>query len=155
VHWKCTGIYSSLYTVSQLHILVVPCRLYKLVTVTGWYRKKYPTHCDHFLCIVCPHLNSNHSWFLHQYYLANTITDTSSEAESILVRNVREFCWRSISFHTPQGCLTYHKILRHGADGFTCLPKEVVLRILIAFKSPSFSGFEPVNLGSNGKHDNY
>jgi hypothetical protein len=54
-----------------------------------------------------------------------------------------------------KGSLTCHKILRHGADGFTSPPKEVVLRIVIALKIPSLSaGFEPANLGSNGKHDN-
>jgi hypothetical protein len=35
-------------------------------------------------------------------------------------------------------------------------PKEVVLRIFIAVKSPSSSaGFEPANLGASGKHDNH
>jgi hypothetical protein len=39
-------------------------------------------------------------------------------------------------------------ILRHGADG--------VLRIFVALEYPSpLAGFEPVNLGSNGKHDNH
>jgi hypothetical protein len=33
--------------------------------------------------------------------------------------------------------LTFRKILRHGAFGFTSHPKEVVLRIFIAFKNPS------------------
>jgi hypothetical protein len=47
-------------------------------------------------------------------------------------------------------------MLRQGADGFTSPPKEVVLRIFIALKNPPLlSGFEPVNLGSNGKHDNH
>jgi hypothetical protein len=31
--------------------------------------------------------------------------------------------------------LTFGKILRHGADGFTSPPKEVVLRIFIALKN--------------------
>jgi hypothetical protein len=45
-------------------------------------------------------------------------------------------------------------MLRHGADGFISLPKEVMLRIVIALKSPSISaGFEPTILGSNVKHD--
>jgi hypothetical protein len=36
------------------------------------------------------------------------------------------------------------------------LPKEVVLRIFIALQNqPSSAGFEPANLGSNGKHDNH
>jgi hypothetical protein len=48
------------------------------------------------------------------------------------------------------------KILRHRTDGFTSPPKEVVLRIFIALKNRSSSaGFEPANLGSNGKHANH
>jgi hypothetical protein len=39
--------------------------------------------------------------------------------------------------------------LRHGTDGFTSPPKEVVLRIFITLKNPSTSvGIEPANLGS-------
>jgi hypothetical protein len=54
------------------------------------------------------------------------------------------------------GSLTCRKILRHGADSFTSLSKEVVLRIFIAVKNPSSSaGYEPTNLGSNGKHANH
>jgi hypothetical protein len=37
--------------------------------------------------------------------------------------------------------------LRHGTDGFTSPPKEVVLRIFI--------GIEPANLGSSGEHANH
>jgi hypothetical protein len=34
--------------------------------------------------------------------------------------------------------------------------KEVVLLIFIALENPSSSaGYEPANLGSNGKHDNH
>jgi hypothetical protein len=39
--------------------------------------------------------------------------------------------------------------LRHGTDGFTSPPKEVVRRIFITLKNPSSSaGFKPANLGS-------
>jgi hypothetical protein len=63
---------------------------------------------------------------------------------------------QSISCHTPQGSLTCHKILQHGADGFTSPPKDVVLQIFIPLKNPSSTaGFEPVNFGSSGKHDNH
>jgi hypothetical protein len=42
------------------------------------------------------------------------------------------------------------------ADGFNSPLKEVVLRIFIAIKNPLFStGFEPANLGFNGRHDNH
>jgi hypothetical protein len=51
--------------------------------------------------------------------------------------------------------LTRRKILRHGTDGFTSLPKEVVLRILIALKNPFPSaGYEPANLGYKDKYPN-
>jgi hypothetical protein len=43
----------------------------------------------------------------------------------------------------------------HEADGFSS-PNELVIRIFIAIKNPSLSaGFEPTNLGSNGKHANH
>jgi hypothetical protein len=46
--------------------------------------------------------------------------------------------------------------LRHGTDGFTSPPKEVVLRIFITLKNPSTSvGIEPANLGSSGEHANH
>jgi hypothetical protein len=52
--------------------------------------------------------------------------------------------------------LTCSKISRHGANGFTSPPKEGVLRIFIALKNPSPSaGFEPTDLGANGKHANH
>jgi hypothetical protein len=47
-------------------------------------------------------------------------------------------------------------MLIHQDVGFTSNPKEVVRRILIAFKNPlSSAEYEPANLVSNGKHDNY
>jgi hypothetical protein len=65
-----------------------------------------------------------------------------------------EFCM-PVSLSYLNGSLTCRKILRHGADGFTSPPKEAVLRIFIDFKNPSLlAGFEPANLGSNGKLDN-
>jgi hypothetical protein len=40
--------------------------------------------------------------------------------------------------------------------GHTSLPKEGALRIFIARENQSLSaGSEPMNLGSNGKHDNH
>jgi hypothetical protein len=59
-------------------------------------------------------------------------------------------------FDAPQGVLKCRKILRHGADGFTSHPMEVVLRNFITLKNLSSSAvFEPTNLGSNGKHHNH
>jgi hypothetical protein len=44
------------------------------------------------------------------------------------------YCLAQYLFHT-----LCRKILRHGADGFTSLPNEVVLRIFIVFTNPSLS----------------
>jgi hypothetical protein len=58
--------------------------------------------------------------------------------------------------HISRGSLTFYKILRHGADGFTSPPNEGVLRIFIALTNPSSSAaFEPTKLGSNDKHANH
>jgi hypothetical protein len=47
-----------------------------------------------------------------------------------------------------KGFLTHRKLLRHGANGFTFPPKEVVLLIFIDPKNPSISaGFESAKLG--------
>jgi hypothetical protein len=64
-----------------------------------------------------------------------------------------EFCLRNISIHARKVLL--HAVnLRHGTDGFTSPPKEVVLRIFITLKNPS-AGIEPANLGSSGEHANH
>jgi hypothetical protein len=71
-----------------------------------------------------------------------------------MARNVREFYLLNIYF-IPYLFLTCRKIFRDGTDDFSSPTKEVVLRIFIAFMNPSSSaGFEPANIGSNGKHDN-
>jgi hypothetical protein len=47
-------------------------------------------------------------------------------------------------------------LILHGTNDFASPKKEVVLRILIPLESPlSSAGFEPMNVGSNGKHDNH
>jgi hypothetical protein len=63
-----------------------------------------------------------------------------------------EFCLRNISIHARKVLL--HAVnLRHGTDGFTSPPKEVMLRIFITLKNPSTSaGIEPATLGSSGEH---
>jgi hypothetical protein len=58
-----------------------------------------------------------------------------------------------ISFMLRKVLLTCHKILQHGANGFTSPPKEGMLWTFIAHKNLSPSvGIEPTNLGSNGKN---
>jgi hypothetical protein len=67
----------------------------------------------------------------------------------------RQFGLRNIFIHARKVLL--HAVnLRHGTDGFTSPPKEVVLRIFITLKNQSTSvGIEPANLGSSGEHANH
>jgi hypothetical protein len=66
-----------------------------------------------------------------------------------------EFSLRNIFIHARKVLL--HAVnLRHGTNGFTSPPEEVVLRIFITLKNPSTSvGIEPANLGSSGEHANH
>jgi hypothetical protein len=57
-----------------------------------------------------------------------------------------EFCLRNISIHARKVLL--HAVnLRHGTDGFTSPPKEVVLRIFITLKNRPRPGLNPRTLG--------
>jgi hypothetical protein len=59
-----------------------------------------------------------------------------------------EFLPTKYIFHTLQGSFPCRKILRHGADGFIYLPKEVVLRFLSPLKSHRpLPGLNPRTLG--------
>jgi hypothetical protein len=75
--------------------------------------------------------------------------EPSGRQSGDLGEKLPEFCLRNISIHARKVLL--HAVnLRHGTDGFTCPPKEVVLRIFITLKNPSTSvGIEPANLGSS------
>jgi hypothetical protein len=75
--------------------------------------------------------------------------------QEVQAKEIMNFAVRSI-INTLNGSLTCHKILSHGADGFTFPPKEGVLRIFVALKNPLPSvGFQPANIGSRGKHANH
>jgi hypothetical protein len=64
--------------------------------------------------------------------------------------------WLEFSLRTLPKVLLHAVNLRHGTDGFTSPPKEVVLRIFITLKNPSTSvGIKPANLGSSGEHANH
>jgi hypothetical protein len=54
-----------------------------------------------------------------------------------------------LSFILPKWFFTCHKILWHGASGFTSPPKEDMLRIFITLKNPSpRTGLNPQTLGT-------
>jgi hypothetical protein len=59
-----------------------------------------------------------------------------------------EFPLTNFLFHTSKCCLTFRKILRRGADGFTSPSKEGELRIFIALINPSLQpGYNPQTFG--------
>jgi hypothetical protein len=67
--------------------------------------------------------------------------------QKYLAKEMLTSALRIYIFHTSKGPLTCHQILRHGTNGFTFLPKEV-LRIFIAIKSSLSSGLNPWILGT-------
>ena len=81
----------------------------------------------------------------------------TSQVISVAFYSEREkshkFC--SEALISAWGSFTYVN-LRRGTHGFTCLPKEIILRIFTLWKNPSTpAGFEPTNLGSSGEYDNH
>jgi hypothetical protein len=95
------------------------------------------------------------SQFVHQNSLAILPTESFSSNAWGTSEGNDEFDLTKYIFHALKGYLTCGTMLRHGACGIISPPNEGVLRILIVLKNPSLSaGFEPENLGSNGKHPN-
>jgi hypothetical protein len=73
-------------------------------------------------------------WFVHQGSLTFLPTaPSSSEAGGTGERNGAFVYEVSLAYF--DGFSTYHKIKRHGSDGFTSRPKEGMLRIFIALKN--------------------
>jgi hypothetical protein len=112
-------------------------------------------HCGHFL-IYCASPSEFQSFLIHspelsgkyrQRHLAAKKGETWQEMSLNFAGEVY------LSYST--GIFTCRKILRHGDNGFTPRPKEVMIWIFIALKNlSSLAWFEPVNLGTNGKYDN-
>jgi hypothetical protein len=94
-----------------------------------------------------PNLSSNHSRFIRQNSLLwlqhrHLVAERGETGREMAA----EFC-PSASLSYLKVSLTCLKILRHGADGFTSPPKEVVLRIFIALKIHRFRpGLNPLTL---------
>jgi hypothetical protein len=108
-------------------------------------------------------LSRAHSWQLVTGELAALLflsilmcpPEPSGRQSGDLGEKWRQFGLRNIFIHAHMVLL--HAVnLRHGTDGFTSPPKEVVLRIFITPKNPSTSvGIEPANLRSSGEHANH
>jgi hypothetical protein len=94
------------------------------------------TSCTQSWCDCQNHLaGSQETWVRNGRWILPTGITSSIHARRVLLHAVN---------------------LRHGIDGFTSPPKEVVLRIFITLKNPPTSvGIEPANLGSSGEHANH
>jgi hypothetical protein len=116
--------------------------------VRGGIVQSVPCTCDHILIYCCaPHPSSNLSWFVHQSSLLwlqlRHLLATQGESG----REVVDTICLSVSQSYLKGSWICSKILRHGADGFSSLPKEVELRFFIVLNNPSLSAeFEPANV---------
>jgi hypothetical protein len=124
-----------------------------LVTVTEWYHAKRPMQLRPFYdcaprVLIIPDSSTRDLCSGRSRHLVAKRGETGREMAA-------EFCI-SVSPLYVKISLTCCNILRHACEGFTCPPKEVVLRIFMALKTPSLSvGFEPANLGSDDKHNNH
>jgi hypothetical protein len=116
----------------------------------GGIVQSVPCNCDNLFIHWVPRLSSNHLRFIHQIslllfqqkYLVVKREKLGEKCRGILLE---------LSPFIPLGSLTCRKS-RHGIDGFTSPPKNVVLWISIALKYPLYStGFEPANFGFSGK----
>jgi hypothetical protein len=88
----------------------------------------------------------NNSWLFHQSSLAVLPAHTSGASRRNGQRS-ENFAYQYLKY--LKGPLTCRKILRHGTSGFTSHPKQGVLRIFIALKSPlPWAGLNPRPLGS-------
>jgi hypothetical protein len=145
----CSGTALPLYTVLRHGIV------YWLL-LRGGIVQSVPCNCEHLMIYSAPHLNSNHSWFIHQSSLLSGCSRNLVAKRGETGREIDAEICLSVSLPYLKKSLTCREVLRHGADGFTSPPKEAVLRIFIALKNPSLSaGFEPANRGSNSNHDNH
>jgi hypothetical protein len=107
--------------------------------ITGycWGRgvaQRVPCNCDHFLIYCTPHLSSNHSRFIRQSSLLWLQQTYLVAKRGGTGRGMAAEFFLTLSLAYLKGTLTCRKILRHGAEGFTSPPKEVMLRTLTALK---------------------
>jgi hypothetical protein len=82
-------------------------------------------------------------WSTGRASVLSILPEPSGRQSGDLGEKWRLFGLRNIFIHVRKVIL--HAVnLRHGTDGFTSPPKEVVLRIFITLKNPSISvGIEP------------
>jgi hypothetical protein len=80
------------------------------------------------------------SWLVHQFSGKPTSTDIWYQVRRMGKRN-GNLALQSSSVHTCKLFFTRHRILQHGASGFTSLPEEGVLWIFITLKNPCLSWF--------------
>jgi hypothetical protein len=94
------------------------------------------------------YIDRGNSWFVRQSSLATLQEESSSSKAGGTDNGNYEFGLTKYLCSYFQKILTCLKILRHGADGFTFPPKEVVLRILLPLEMcRPRAGLNPRTLG--------
>jgi hypothetical protein len=73
-----------------------------------------------------------YSLFVQHSFLANSISSHLVAKQEEIPLEIMSFVLRNTSFHASKCYLTYRKIVRRGADGYTSPSKEGVLRTFIA-----------------------
>jgi hypothetical protein len=122
----------------------------------GGIVQRVTCNCDHFLIFCAARLSYNHSRVIRQSSQLWLQQRHLVSKRREIGREMAAECCLSVSLSHLKGSLTCPNTVRHWAEGFTSLPKEVVLRIFITFKNPLLSTeFEPAKLRSNVRHDNH
>jgi hypothetical protein len=97
------------------------------------------------------HLGLKNGPFVHLQRRSASISEGGKYGREIADPILHTAC----DFHGKCRDLLHAANLRHGADGFTSLPKEGMLRIFCPKNPTASAGFEPANLGTRGQHANH
>jgi hypothetical protein len=89
-------------------------------------------YCTYPMCVQCSHFHRQEA------PRHNGAGDPSSERWNLLGEK-RPVIWPKVASSTLLRDLLHAANLRHGTDGFTSPPKEVVLRIFFALKNPGLN----------------
>jgi hypothetical protein len=81
-------------------------------------------------------MDRENSWFVHQSSVAILQVESSGNKTGGMSKGNDEFGLAKYFCSSVQMIFTCRKILRHGASGFTSLPKEDMLRISVALNKP-------------------
>jgi hypothetical protein len=131
-----------------MHVVSLGSNL--MVTVKGWYRTKRPMRLRPFSDLVCS------SSPIHPTRFSALVAEETPNSESgrNWGRNGSSVLPISVSV-ILKGSLTYGRVLRHVANGFTAHRRKSCCGFVSPLKSIASYGFEPANLGYSGNRNNH